>query len=265
MTTTETKHPYRVRMENWDIEQHKDCSNFQRVKEWSIANGYELHSDVSYNGFLEVRKTICEGHPSDGHRLELQIFCNESIDTKDKFHSLDQYDMEIDFENDSIFKPMKFRYKMQHGLDKSMGTRDLEELLAFTLKREAILKAEHEQFLKENPTTEWELINPETFQYVRMVRGTYEFKEFDRIKLKKIFDKFKIAKRERVEAFIKEEFENEFLWIQKKVLLSQYNEQEFENIVSSECKSLIEFKQKHGDKWEMIICKIIFGIENELV
>ena len=38
---------------------------------------------------------------------------------------------------------------MVHGENSSKGTKDLEELLAFTLKRESELKSEFEQFLKE--------------------------------------------------------------------------------------------------------------------
>lgn len=264
MTTTETKHPYRVRMETWDIKQHKDCSNFQRVKEWSIANGYVLDSDVSYNGFLEIRKTICEGHKSDGHRLELQIFCNESVSDKDKYHSLNQYDMEIDFENDSILKPTKYRYKMQHGIDKSMGTRDLEALLAFTLEREAVLKAEYEQYLKENPTTEWKMTDPDNFQYGRMVRGVYEFKEFDRASLPKVFEMMKKATQKKLDAYIAGCFDDEFVWITKKVFISKYTDADIEDVISSYYKSLPELKEIHGTDWEFIVAECIFEQESLL-
>jgi hypothetical protein len=262
---TNTKSPYEIKMQNWTIEQHIDCPTFIRVKEWSIENGYSLYSDVSYNGFLTIRKNICESEdPHDGNRLELQIFCDESISTKEKYHGFQQYDMEIDFENHSMLSPLKYRYKMVHGENSSKGTKDLEELLAFTLKRESELKSEFEQFLKEHPTTEWKMTDPDNFQYGRLVRGTPEFKEFDRVKLPDLFDKMKRATQERVDAYLTEHFKDEYLWIQSKVLLFRYSDEEKESYTSPYYKSLSELKEIYGSDWEFILAECIFEQENGL-
>lgn len=256
------KFPYDQRMLNWDIEQHKDCLNFQRAKEWAIANGYSLKHDVSYNGFIEIVKEICTSDdPHDGNRLELQIFCNEHISDKDKFHSFDQYDMEIDFENDSIFKPMKYCYKMNHGEGGSKGSRNLEEILAFTLQREATLKAEFEQFLKDHPTTEWKLTDPDNYQYGRLVRGTPEFKEFDRSRFAELFEKMKTAPQEKVDEFFKSEFEGNVIWIQSKVILSMYDEKTKEDIAKTYYKNLAQLKEIYGKDWEFILAECIFEQE----
>lgn len=262
---TNTKSPYEIKMQNWVIEKHSDCATFIRVKEWSIENGYTLHNDVSYNGFLTIRKNICESEdPHDGNRLELQIFCDESIATKEKYHSFQQYDMEIDFEDHSIFKPLKYRYKMAHGEGSSKGTKDLEELLTFALKRESELNTEFEKFLKEHPTTEWKMTDPDNFQYGRLVRGTHEFKEFDRVKLPDLFDKMKQATQERVDAYLAEHFNEEFIWITKKILLNQYNDEEREKITSPYYKSLSELKEIYGSDWEFILAECIFEQESGL-
>lgn len=264
-TTEQPLTNYELKMQNWVIEQHANCPNFVRVKEWSLANGYTLHSDVSYNGFLDIRKIICETEdPHDGHRLNLQIFCDESIAGKDKYHSFDQYDMEIDFEFHSIMKPLKYRYKAVHGKGASKGSRDLEELLAAVLEREAFLKLEHEQYLKNNPTTEWKLTDPDNFQYGRLVRGVPEFKEFDRVKLDKIFKKLKEAPQDKVNAYLESDFDNPFPWIQQKVLLSMYKEDEIEKIVSSYYKNLAEVKETYGKDWEFIVAECIFEQESGL-
>ena len=36
MTAEKTKLPYQERMDNWIIEQHSDCANFKRAKEWAL-------------------------------------------------------------------------------------------------------------------------------------------------------------------------------------------------------------------------------------
>jgi hypothetical protein len=179
-------------------------------------------------------------------------------------HDFDQLDMEIDFENDSIFKPIKYRYKRNHDICTGKMTKDIDRLLEFALLREKELLAEHEQFLLEHPTTEWKMTDPDNFQYGRLNRGVPEFKEFDRVQLPKVFDMMLNAKPERLESYLKEEFNNELLWIQKKIILSMYSEQEIEKIALGYYQSLVELKEIYDKDWEFILAECIFEQESGL-
>lgn len=144
MTNTQELTPYEVRMKNWEIGNNKDCPNYTQTKAWAEKNGFRLSKDVSYNGFIYLEKAICETEdPHDGYKLELQVY--DGTDT-DKWHNLQQYDMEADFGD--IFDETKYRYKMAHGLDKNKDSQNLDELFEFTLTRETILIAEHNEYYK---------------------------------------------------------------------------------------------------------------------
>lgn len=147
---TAEKLPYAERMKNWIIEKHSDCANFKRAKEWAQANGYVLHKDVSYNGFIELRKEVCTSEdPHDGTEFEIQVWANEYVG--EKYHSIEQSDMEIDFDNFQWARPTTYRYKRQHGLDKNHASQNLEEVFAFAENREKVVKAEYEEFLRTHP------------------------------------------------------------------------------------------------------------------
>jgi len=267
MTKERNKIPYQERLDTWNIEKDADCANYQRAKAWAIENGFVLKDDVSYNGFIQIRKIICESEdPHDGNRLDIKVYSNAAMDEegRDRHHVIDQFDMEIDFENDSIFKPLKYRYKAVHGQDVSKSSRDLEVVLAFTLEREATLKAEYAKFLEEHPTTEWKMTDPDNFQYGRLVRGTPEFKEFDRGQLPELYNKMKAASQEKLDAYLKENFENEFLWIKSKILLSRYTEEQIDDNISAYYKDLDEVKEIYGKDWEFIVAECIFEQESGL-
>lgn len=267
--TTE-KIPYAERMKNWIIEQHSDCANFKRAKEWAQANGYELHKDISYNGFIELRKEICTSNdPHDGNELEIQVWANDYVG--EKYHSLHQSDMEIDFENDSISKPMKYRYKAAHGRDKNTASQNLEEVFTFAEKREVILKAEFAEFLRTHPTTEWKCTDPDNFQYMRLNRGTPEFREFKRDECPELFETMKKAPQHKVDNFIKEQFEElekenhyNFLWYQSKITLSMYKENYINEVASTYYKDLNDLKKIYGKDWEIILAECIFEQETGL-
>lgn len=263
MTAEKTKLPYQERMDNWIIEQHSDCANFKRAKEWALANGYVLNKDVSYNGFIELRKEICiYNDPSEGNRLEIQVWADEYVG--DKYHSLQQYDMEFDWENDSICKPMAYRYKMAHGLDKNTSSQDLETVLAFTVKREIILKGEFSEFLKNNPTTEWKCTDPDNFQYQRLNRGIPEFKEFNRNTFDELFNKMKTAEPKRVQDYIKSIFDDSMMWVQERIVLSTYKPDFIEKVAKTYYKDLSDLKETCGEQWELILAECIFEQENSL-
>lgn len=265
MTAEKTKLPYQERMDNWIIEQHSDCANFKRAKEWALANGYVLHKDVSYNGFIELRKEFNTSEdPHDGNRLEIEVWANEYAG--DKYHSLEQCDMEIDFEDNRIMAPMKYRYKNQHGLDKNTSSLDLEEVFAFAEKREQILKAEFAEFLKNNPTTEWKLTDPDNFQFGRLNRGTPEFKEFDRVGCIGLFQSLKCApNHDKLMAYIKDDlFNKDFCWIQKQIPKGFYKDEFVDEVAKTYYKDLTDLKQTCGDNWEFILAECIFEQTNGL-
>lgn len=258
MTTTANKElsPYQVRMNAWDIQQDKDCANYQKAKVWAIANGYKLHKDVSYNGFIYIQKEFClTEDPHDGHCLELQIHAN-TTDDRDKYHSYQQEDMEAEFGN--IMDETKYRFKYSHEAGAHASSKDVETILAKTLEREKQLVAEFEQYLKENPTTEWKMTDPDNFQYGRLYRGIPEFKEFDRITFDKLYDKMKLATEEKLDAYLKSEFENELLWIKKSIFLSRYTEQQKEVFISGYYKDLNEVRKIYGTDSDFIIAECIF-------
>lgn len=258
MTATINKElsPYQLRMANWEIEQDRECDNYQKAKAWAIANGYKLHSDVSYNGFLYIKKEFgLTEDPHDGHCLEIQVHAN-TTDDRDKYHSYQQENMEAEFGN--IMDETKYRFKQAHETGSHYSAKDIESVLAKTLEREKELVAEFEQYLKENPTTEWKLTDPDNFQYGRLVRGIPEFKEFDRKTLDKVYEKMKSVTQDKVDAYLKSEFDNEFPWIQKMIFLSQYTEQQIQEFISPYYKNVDEVKETYGDDWKFIVAECIF-------
>lgn len=259
MTREKSKIPYQERMDNWIIEQHSDCANYKRAQEWANANGYYLHNDVSYNGFITLRKEICTSEdPHDGNQLEIQVWANDYVG--DKYHSLDQSDMEIDFEDSRIMAPMKYRYKAAHGLDKNTSSLDLEEVFTFAEKREQILKAEFAEFLNNNPTTEWKCTDPDNLQYGRLNRGTPEFKEFDRNTFHELAAKMKAnTDLKKHEAFVNEFLlKHETYWIQKTIPHGFYKDEFIEEVASTYYKDLTDLKETCGDNWEFILAECIF-------
>ena len=262
---TKSTTPYQTRLKNWELEEHRDCKNFKAAKEFCEKHGFSLRNDISYNGFIEIEKEICiTDNPSDGHKLELQIWCDVNHLGHERYHLSEQFDMEWYTENDSILKPMKYRYKAVHEIEAHTSSKNLDELFAWTLKREETLKKEFADYLQRNPTTEWKCTDPDNFQYGRLNRGTPEFKEFNRDDFKKIFEQLKIADAQKVQAYIKEEFENKMLWVQKLIFLSQYNEKEREELASGYYKNLSELKEIYGKDWEFILAECAFEQENGL-
>lgn len=149
---------YETRLKNWEIGKNKDCPNYTQARAWAEKHGFRLSKDVSYNGFIYLEKTICETEdPHDGYQLELQVYDGT---TDEKWHNLQQYDMEADF--GGIFDETKYRYKMAHGLEKNKDSQSLDELFEFTLQREATLIAEHNELVKHREEREvlWKK-NPE--------------------------------------------------------------------------------------------------------
>lgn len=262
---TKSATPYQTRLKNWELEEHVNCENFKQAKEFCEKHGFSLRNDVSYNGFIELEKEICKAdQPSDGHKLELQIWCDANHLGHERYHRSEQFDMEWDFENDSILKPMKYRYKAVHVIEAHTSSQSLEEIFAWTLQREEFLKKEFADYLLRNPTTEWKCTDPDNFQYGRLVRGTPEFKEFNRNDFKKIYDQMKIADPKRVQDYIKSEFENDFLWIKKNILLSTYKEDSLEKVASAYYKNLADLKQTCGEDWKFVLAECIFEQESGL-
>lgn len=123
---------YEIRMSNWEIEEDRDCENYQLAKAWAIQNGYSLVKDISYNGYIYLEKKFnLTEDPSDGNKIELQVYCY------DRFHNWQQYDMEPDF--GSIMDETKWRFKPSKGSDTSGANKNLQTLLNQVLEREKSL------------------------------------------------------------------------------------------------------------------------------
>ena len=256
---TKSTTPYQTRLKNWELEEHRDCENFKKAKEFCERHGFSLRNDISYNGFIEIEKEIClTEDPHDGHKLEIKIYTNEAINGgRDKWHDAQQYDMEANF-GDKIMDETVYGFKMQHGIGTCQSSKDLETIFTWALERIIFLEKEFADYLQRNPTTEWKCTDPDNFQYGRLNRGTPEFKEFNRDDFKKIFEQLKIADTQKVQAYIKEEFENKMLWVQKLIFLSQYNEKEREELASGYYKNLSELKEIYGKDWEFILAECAF-------
>jgi hypothetical protein len=156
---TKSEHPYKYRLDNWIIEQHGDCPNFIRARQWAKANGYVLKDDVSYNGFILLRKVINEStDPHDGSELDITVYYeNEELCPLGYFkrwHRFQQSDMEAEF--GAICSPTTYRYKMVHGLEAHTSSRDIEEIFTFALNREAELNAEYKTYRAEKDKREAE-------------------------------------------------------------------------------------------------------------
>lgn len=174
MTSTQQFTPYEIRLKNWELKKDKDNPNYLHVKAWAEKNGYYLSQDVSYNGFIYVKKHICEtSNPHDGYELELQIY--DGLNDR-KYHSFQQFNMEAEFGN--IMSPTTYRYKMAHGQDTNKSSQNLDELLDFTLKLEATLTAEHNEHVKKRTERETSWVkNPELKeQYFEEIRNSIKKK-----------------------------------------------------------------------------------------
>jgi hypothetical protein len=142
--------PYEVRMKNWDIEQNKYCQNYLHTKDWAEQNGFLLSRDISYNGFIYLKKEICKTeNPHDGYLLEIQVY--DGTDSR-KWHNLEQYEMRANFGN--IMDETTYSYKVSNGDGTNFASQNLQELFDFVLKRETILIAEHNEYYKKRAERE---------------------------------------------------------------------------------------------------------------
>lgn len=136
---------YEIRMANWGIEEDADCPNYQKTKAWAIANGYFLERDISYNGYIYVRKDFnLTDDPFDGNRIEVQVY-KETNDNM-KYHHWQQWDMEADF--GGIMDPIKYGFQVSHEDCTSGGSKDLDALLVQVLQRERHLVEAHDAYKK---------------------------------------------------------------------------------------------------------------------
>jgi len=123
---------YEIRMANWEIEEDRDCENYQLAKAWAIENGYSLEKDNSYNGYIYIGKTLNPTNdPNDAIYIEIQVYCYN------RFHNWQQYDMEPAF--GSIMDEIKWRLKPSKESGSYGANNDLDAFLNQVLERENIL------------------------------------------------------------------------------------------------------------------------------
>lgn len=107
---------YQFAKDNYIPELDTNCHNYKTAMAWAKVNGYPFHQDVSYNGFIYLRKYI--GAEQD-YMLELQIYAKTG-GTKSHYCML--FEKEI---SDSSFfafhKPLEYTYKMANRPNAEMN------------------------------------------------------------------------------------------------------------------------------------------------
>lgn len=122
----ERQKAYRNAIDTFTPQENADSPNYIRAIAWCKENGYTFKSDVSYNGFIEVEKYICD----EDSKIVLKLY--DGI-KKDETPFIDVYNVEADF--GSIMSETRYGYKEQRGL--MLHPHNLDELFDIALKTEA--------------------------------------------------------------------------------------------------------------------------------
>lgn len=107
---------YQFAKDNFIPELDTNCHNYKTAMAWAKTNGYLFHQDVSYNGFVYLRKYI--GAEQD-YKIDIQIYAKTG---GTKAHSCMLFEKEIS--DNSLFnfsKPIEYTYKMANRPNKEMN------------------------------------------------------------------------------------------------------------------------------------------------
>lgn len=106
-----------------------------------------------------------------------------------------------------------------------------------------------------NHNTPWTCTDPDNHQYGRKLSpGVYQFKEW--------IGGGKLD--EKIEETIKKEFNRSSSWEEDTIVLSNFNEQEIREHISSYYNSLEHLKEIYEDNWEWIVAECIFEQQSGL-
>lgn len=137
----EAQRLYREAIATFTPRTNSNSPNYIRLMEFAKANGYIFANDISYNGFIHVEKTICDGDS----KINLKVY-DGIIKTANP--AIEILNLEADFGN--IMDETKHRFKKQRGL--CLDPKNLDELFELALKKEAEWEAEWAEILAKEAT-----------------------------------------------------------------------------------------------------------------